>query len=82
MGLLSLLWGIVSLIVMVVAFLPFLGWGNWLVVPFAAAGALFSVISQALTAGDGKGRAKTGLILNLVALVAGVVRLSLGGGLF
>lgn len=81
MGLLSLLWGIVSLLLMLVAFLPLLGWGNWLVVPFAGLGLLFSVISQALTAGEGKNRARTGVILNVVALIAGIVRLSLGGGI-
>lgn len=80
MGLLSVLWGVVSLILMLVAFVPLLGWGNWLVVPFAGAGLLFSVIAQALTVGDGKRRAKTGLILNGIALLAGIVRLSIGGG--
>lgn len=82
MGLLSLLWGIVSLLLMLVAFLPFLGWGNWLVVPFAGLGLLLSVLAQALTAGAGRARAKTAVILNAIALLAGIVRLSLGGGLF
>ena len=81
MGLISLLWGIVALLLMLVAFIPLLGWGNWLVVPFAGAGLLFSVISQALTAGEGRARAKTGLVLTAIALVAGLIRLSLGGGL-
>lgn len=81
MGLLSLLWGIVSLLLMLVAFIPLLGWGNWLVVPFAGLGLLFSVIAQALTAGEGKARAKTGLVLNVVVLIAGIIRLSLGGGI-
>ena len=37
MGLISLLWGIVALLWMIVALIPLLGWGNWFLIPFAAA---------------------------------------------
>ncbi|MCC8492344.1 hypothetical protein ABQZ99_019280 [Xanthomonas hortorum pv. vitians] len=76
----SLLWGIVALLWMVLAFIPLLGWGNWFLIPFAAVGALIAVIALLFTAAGNRGRAKTGLLLNAVVIVVGVIRLGLGGG--
>ncbi|WAT16492.1 hypothetical protein [Xanthomonas fragariae] len=76
----SLLWGIVALLWMVLAFIPFLGWGNWLLIPFAAVGAAIAAIAVLLTSAGKRGRAKTGLLLNGLVIVVGVIRLSLGGG--
>ena len=81
MGLISLLWGIVSICWMVLAFLPLLGWGNWFLIPFASIGALIAAIGIAVTAPGNRGRAKTGLILNGIAIVVGILRLQLGGGI-
>lgn len=81
MGLISLLWGIVAILWMIVAFIPLLGWGNWLVVPFAAVGAVIAAIAILFTSPGNRGRAKTGLVLNAVVIVVGVVRLMLGGGI-
>ena len=61
MGLISLLWGIVAMIWMVVALIPFLGWGNWFLIPFAAIGAVIAAIGIALTRTENRGRAKAGL---------------------
>jgi hypothetical protein len=81
MGLISLLWGIVSICWMVLAFLPLLGWGNWFLIPFAAIGALIAAVGIAVTSPGNRGRAKAGLILNGIAIVVGVMRLQLGGGI-
>ncbi|CBA17475.1 hypothetical protein [Xanthomonas albilineans] len=80
MGLISLLWGIVALLWMILAFVPLLGWGNWFVIPFAAVGAIIAAIGLLFTQAPNRGRAKTGLLLNALAMVVGVIRLSLGGG--
>ena len=80
MGLISLLWGIVALLWMVLAFIPLLGWGNWFLIPFAAFGALIAAIALLFTSAGSRGRAKTGLLLNGLVIVVGVIRLSLGGG--
>ena len=80
MGLISLLWGIVARIWMVVALIPFLGWGNWFLIPFAAIGAVIAAIGIALTRAENRGRAKAGLVLNGIVIIVGVVRLMLGGG--
>lgn len=81
MGLLSVFWGIVALGWMVLAFIPLLGWGNWFMIPFAVIGAIIAAIGIALTRPENRGRAKTGLILNGIAIVIGAIRLSMGGGL-
>ena len=68
----SLIIGLAALILAVVAFLPFLGWANWAVIPLAIVGAAIGLAS----------RSKAGRNLNLFVIVVGVVRLMLGGGLF
>jgi hypothetical protein len=70
-NLISLIIGVVALIFAVVAFLPLLGWANWLVIPLAIVGAVIGMIS----------RGTAGRNLNLFVIVVGVVRLMLGGGI-
>ena len=67
----SLIIGFVALIFAIVAFLPLLGWANWLIIPLAIIGAGLGMLSR----GTG------GRNLNLLVIVIGVVRLMLGGGL-
>ncbi len=81
MGLLSLLWGVVSICWMIIAFIPLLGWGNWFMIPFAGLGAILAGIAFAVTNPANRGRAKAGIILNVVALIVGVIRLQMGGGI-
>jgi len=61
----------VALVLAVIAFLPLLGWANWLIIPLAIIGAGVGVLSQGTT----------GRNLNLFVIVVGVVRLMLGGGI-
>ena len=67
----SLIIGVVALICAVVAFLPLLGWLNWLIIPLALIGAGVGVISKSTS----------GRNLNLFVIVVGIVRLSIGGGI-
>ena len=80
MGVISLVWGVVALLWMLLAFIPLLGWGNWFMIPFAVVGAIIAAIGLLFTRSENRGRAKTGLILNGIAIVVGVIRLGLGGG--
>lgn len=80
MGLISLLWGIVAMILMILALIPLLGAANWLVIPFAAVGAIIAAIGILFTRTEKRGRAKAGLVLNGIVIIVGIVRLSLGGG--
>ena len=67
----SLIIGFVALLCAMVAFLPLLGWLNWLIIPLALIGAGVGVISKSTS----------GRNLNLFVIVVGVVRLMLGGGI-
>jgi hypothetical protein len=82
MGLISLLWGIVAMVWMVLALIPLLGWGNWFLIPFAAVGAIIAAIGVLFTSAGNRGRAKTGLVLNGIVIVVAIGRLILGGGFF
>jgi hypothetical protein len=67
----SLIIGFVALVLAVVAFIPFLGWANWFIIPLAIIGAVVGMIS----------RGTAGRNLNLFVIVIGIVRLMLGGGI-
>ena len=67
----SLIIGVVALLCALVAFLPLLGWLNWLIIPLAILGAGIGVIS----------RGTAGRNLNLLVILIGVFRLMLGGGI-
>ena len=71
-NLVSLIIGFVALVCAVVAFIPLLGWANWLIIPLAVIGAGIGMIS----------RGSAGHNLNLFVILVAVVRLSLGGGIF
>ena len=77
----SLVWGILAVVGMIVGFFPCLGALNWINIPFAAIGAIIAgvALSQAGTAP--RGSAMAGLIMSLVAVLFGLVRLLLGGGI-
>ena len=67
----SLIIGIVALLCAAVAFIPLLGWLNWLIIPLAVIGAGVGQVS-----GGGSGRN-----LNMFVIVVGIIRLMLGGGI-
>ena len=81
MGLISLLWGIVAIAWMVLALIPIVGITNWLLIPFAAVGAIIAAIGIALTSREKRGRAKAGLVLNGIVIIVAVLRLGMFGGL-
>lgn len=80
MGLISLLWGILAMLFMFLGLIPLLGWLNWLVIPFAGVGAIIAAVGI-MFRGEKSRRAKTGLVLNTIVIVVGVIRLSMGGGI-
>lgn len=71
LNLLSFLFGIISLVIVIPATIPLLGWGNWLALPLIVIG----VILGALSSKDG------GRNFCLIVLLIAAVRLSLGGGI-
>ena len=71
LNLVSLLIGLVALLCAAIAFIPLIGWANWLIVPLAVVGAGIGAMSSS----------KTGRNLNLFVIVVGIIRLMLGGGI-
>ena len=71
LNILSFLIGIISLVIVIPATIPLLGWANWVALPLIVIG----VVGGALSSKNG-GR-NFCLIVGLIA----VVRLSLGGGI-
>jgi hypothetical protein len=81
MLILSLIWGILAIIGMVVAFFPCLGSLNWVNIPFSGIGLIISIISVVTTKEEKKGAGIAGIVLCAVAAVVGAIRLIAGGGL-
>ena len=71
LNLVSLIIGAVALVCAAIAFIPLLGWANWLIIPLAVIGAGIGAISGG----------KSGRNLNLLVIIIGIVRLMLGGGI-
>jgi len=70
-NLLSFIFGLVSLIIVIPATIPFLGWANWLALPLI----VFGIILGALSSSD------SGRNFCFVVLLIAGVRLPLGGGI-
>ena len=66
----SILTGLVALLLAIPSTIPFLGWGNWLVLPLALVGAGIGALS----------RSNGGRNFCLIVFAIAVVRLMLGGG--
>ena len=70
-NLVSLIIGFVALLCAVIAFIPLLGWINWLILPLAIIGAGIGMVS----------RGSAGRNLNLLVILVAIVRLTIGGGI-
>lgn len=71
LNVISIIVGLVALVCAAMAFLPLLGWANWLIIPLAVIGAALGMAA----------RGTAGRNLNLFVIIVGVVRLMLGGGI-
>lgn len=71
LNILSFIFGIVSLIVVIPATIPLLGWANWFALPLIVIGVVLGQMS----------RSNAGRNFNLIVLLIAVIRLSLGGGI-
>lgn len=70
-NLISIALGLVALVLVVIAFIPLLGWANWIIIPIAVVGLAAGAMSDRTS----------GRNLNIVVIIIGVVRLMLGGGI-
>jgi hypothetical protein len=72
LNIVSILIGVFALLSAAFAFIPLLGWMNWIVIPIAIVGLGVGLVS---------GR-KSGTNLNIAVIIICVLRLMLGGGIF
>jgi hypothetical protein len=79
--LLSLVWGILAILGLGIAFVPCLGALNWLNIPFAIVGLIISIVATTKAPPGRNGAAIAGIVLNALAVMFGVVRLIAGGGI-
>ena len=71
LNLLSFLFGIISLVIVIPATIPLLGWANWFALPLIVIGI---VIGQMSSSNGGRN-------FCLVVLLIAAIRLSIGGGI-
>ncbi|HLV08468.1 MAG TPA: hypothetical protein VKY80_12410 [Croceibacterium sp.] len=71
LNLASILVGLVALVLAIPSTIPFLGWGNWLVLPIAVVGIGLGALSSS----------NSGRNFCLIVFAIAVVRLMLGGGI-
>ena len=71
LNLLSFIFGIVSLVIIIPATIPFLGWANWIALPLIVIGVVLGQLSSS----------NAGRNFCIVVMLIAVVRLSLGGGI-
>lgn len=71
LNLASILVGLVALVLAIPSAIPFLGWGNWIVLPIAVVGIGLGALS----------RSNGGRNFCLIVFAIAVVRLMLGGGI-
>ena len=72
-NILAFLLGLLSLVIVIPATIPFLGWANWFALPLIVMGVIAGQLSST---------SKAGRNFCLIVLVVAVVRLSVGGGIF
>ncbi|MEO0114148.1 MAG: hypothetical protein ABIK93_01565 [candidate division WOR-3 bacterium] len=66
---------------MLVGFTPCLGALNWLNIPFSGIGLIISIIALATTKESSKGGSIAGVVCCGIAILFGIIRLLIGGGL-
>ena len=71
LNLLAFLFGLVSLVIVIPATIPLLGWANWFALPLIVIGIIVGQLSSS----------NSGRNFCIVVLIIAAVRLSLGGGI-
>ena len=80
MQVVALVWGILAVLGLGIAFIPCLGSLNWLNIPFALVGLIIGLVALNKPPADKKGVAVAGVVLCAIAVLLGALRLFLGGG--
>jgi hypothetical protein len=78
MSVIGFILGMLSFFVLFLTIIPFLGWINWLNIPFALLELVFSMIGTA--AERNKGLGVTGIVICSIVIIFGALRLKACGG--
>jgi hypothetical protein len=70
LNLISLFIGVVSIVPLLLALIPFFGWMNWFLLPLPVLGLIVGTLSSG----------NAGRNLNLIVLIVAIVRLMMGHG--
>jgi ribosomal protein L40E len=82
LSIISLIWGVLAVLGMIIGFFPCLGALNWINIPFSLLGLILSIIALVNIEPEGKkGNAIAGIVLCSIAFLFGLIRLILGGGI-
>lgn len=82
MATITSVWGIVSLIGMLIAFLPCFGSLNWINIPFAGVGLVLSLMARSGATLEDRNKTTVGIVGCGIAVGFGIIRLAVGGGIF
>lgn len=80
MQIIGFILGIVSLIGWSIALIPLLGWLNWVFIPLAILGLIFSLIGVSFPVLR-RGLGIAGIVMCLIVIVLGALRLKMGCGI-
>jgi hypothetical protein len=80
MKLVGFILGLVSLIGWMVALIPLLGWLNWIFIPLALIGLVFSLIGVLIPIPP-RSLGIAGIVMCLIVIVFGIIRLKIGCGI-
>ncbi len=80
MGIISLGISLIALLLTLIAFIPLLGWLNWIFIPFSVLSLVVNIIFRYMDLGL-TNLAKAGMTISIVAILIGVFRLSLFWGI-
>ena len=78
-GIVGLVWGLVSLVMAILFLIPFFGWLNWILIPFAGLGIIFGIIANASP--DTRGLGNSVITLCGISITIAVLKLALFGGI-
>ncbi len=83
MTMVSMVWGVLAFIAMVVGFFPCVNAINWVNVPFASVGLVLSIVAVVIARRTPNSAiALAGLVTNAIAVTIGIIRIALGNGIF
>ncbi len=80
LNLVTLVWGILAVAGMFVAFIPCLGSLNWVNIPFAIVGSVIGIVNIVRSRNGASSAGIIGLVLCVIASLFGMMRLALGHG--